>query len=175
MSNALNPKRKSRCALTENHLQSLLYLCDARASLYSPMESALILRDLFSPQEMITIANRLHIAALLINGRDYSDIREGLGVGMGTIARISAWLETNGDGYRLLTDRISFREIQPCESGKAKYVSTRNSQYLWPATLIANLHTTMSKDNAYQILSILVDANQKPALFRILNGLESDK
>lgn len=172
MSNALNPKSKSNNALSEMHLQSLLFLCDALASLSNPVESALVLRDLLSPQEMITIANRLRIAALLIEGCEYESIRENLGVGLGTISRISAWLEASGDGFRLLTDRNNLREIHPSERRETKRISTKYSQYTWPATLIADLHSLMSSDNAFKILSILVDTKQKPALFQELNKPE---
>jgi uncharacterized protein YerC len=172
MSNAINPKRKSKDTFSEIHLRSLLYLCDALASLSDPVESALVLRDLFSPQEMITIANRLHIAALLIDGCEYEEIRNNLGVGQGTIARISTWLETSGDGYHLLTERVSFRDISSLEPRETNHRYSKYGQHVWPATLIKDLQTLVNTDNAFKIISILVDAKQKPALFKGLDRPE---
>lgn len=169
MSNIFTPKREMDEGLRFRHLQALVYLCDALASLCNPVETAIVLTDFLSPQEMLMLANRLQVAALLLDGHEYSKIRDTLGVSTGTIARVSTWLEVGGDGYRLLTSRTHLRSIKAGDAPSDTHRLTKSSQYLWPQELVSYLLKTMSKDNAYRILDILAEAQQKPELFRILN------
>jgi TrpR-related protein YerC/YecD len=62
--------------------------------------------DLLTPTEQIMLAKRLAIAALLIEGLPYREISERLKVSTATIGRVNVWLETAGDGYRLVMKRI---------------------------------------------------------------------
>ena len=156
--------------LRERQLQSLIYLCDALSSLRDPVETAKILRDLLSPQEMTMIANRLQIAVLLLEGYSYQEIRKTLGVSESTISRISNWLEIRGDAYRALKRRTKLRSLIPNHEDSYQSPKNVSAQYLWPSTLISDLLAVMTKDNAYQILNILAEAKQKPELFRVLNS-----
>lgn len=47
---------------------------------------------LFSPSESLMLARRIQIAKLLLDGKNYEDIRQALGVGNSTIQKTDLWL-----------------------------------------------------------------------------------
>ena len=83
-------------------------LAAALASLRSDEEARLFLRDLCTPAEVRTLAERWQVARLLDAGEQtYREIHDATGVSTTTIVRVARFLkeETNG-GYRLLLDRL---------------------------------------------------------------------
>ena len=83
-------------------------LAAALASLQSEDEARAVLRDLCTPAEIRTLAERWQVAKLLDDGKmTYRDIHDATGVSTTTIVRVARFLkeEQNG-GYRLLLDRL---------------------------------------------------------------------
>ena len=83
-------------------------LATALASLASVDEARALLRDLCTPAEVRTLAERWQVAKLLDEGTlTYRDIHDATGVSTTTIVRVARFLkeEQNG-GYRLLLDRM---------------------------------------------------------------------
>jgi len=83
-------------------------LAVALASLASEEEARAVLRDLCTPAEIRTLAERWQVAKLLDEGKlTYRDIHDATGVSTTTIVRVARFLkeEQNG-GYRLLLDRL---------------------------------------------------------------------
>jgi len=83
-------------------------LAAALASLASEEEARSLLRDLCTPAEVRTLAERWQVAKLLDEGKlTYRDIHDATGVSTTTIVRVARFLkeEQNG-GYRLLLDRL---------------------------------------------------------------------
>ena len=83
-------------------------LAAALASLRSDAEARLLLRDLCTPAEIRTLAERWQVARLLDQGQlTYREIHDATGVSTTTIVRVARFLkeEQNG-GYRLLLDRL---------------------------------------------------------------------
>ncbi|WP_309611081.1 YerC/YecD family TrpR-related protein [Sphingomonas sp.] len=83
-------------------------LATALASLRSDDEARLVLRDLCTPAEVRTLAERWQVARLLDAGHlTYREIHDATGVSTTTIVRVARFLkeEQNG-GYRLLLDRL---------------------------------------------------------------------
>jgi TrpR-related protein YerC/YecD len=83
----------------------ILNLCRAICVLNSPKEVADAITDLLTPKEVETIAKRLQIAEMLVNKKDYSEIREDLKVGYSTISRVNTWLNLSGDGFKIMLSR----------------------------------------------------------------------
>jgi len=78
------------------------------ASLASEEEARALLRDLCTPAEVRTLAERWQVAKLLDAGQlTYREIHDATGVSTTTIVRVARFLkeEQNG-GYRLLLDRM---------------------------------------------------------------------
>src|SRR3989344_2228694 len=84
----------------------LIGFCKALATLKTQEEAAQFLKDLLSKQEAEMLAKRIEIARLLIKGFTYENIKKALKVSYGTVARVSEWLATSGEGYRLVVSRI---------------------------------------------------------------------
>ena len=83
-------------------------LAAALASLTSEAEARAVLRDLCTPAEVRTLAERWQVAKYLDEGRlTYREIHDATGVSTTTIVRVARFLkeEQNG-GYRLLLDRL---------------------------------------------------------------------
>ncbi|MEO5640905.1 MAG: YerC/YecD family TrpR-related protein [Sphingomicrobium sp.] len=83
-------------------------LAAALAALASETEARAVLRDLCTPAEVRTLAERWQVAKLLDMGTmTYRDIHDATGVSTTTIVRVARFLkeEQNG-GYRLLLDRM---------------------------------------------------------------------
>ena len=79
----------------------------AVAGLKSPGEAARFLRDLATPAEIETFAERWRIARLLDEGaHSYRDIAAETGASTATVARVARFLREEGHkGYRLVLDR----------------------------------------------------------------------
>ena len=78
------------------------------AALRSDEEAHALLRDLCTPAEVRTLAERWQVAKLLDTGAmTYREIHDATGVSTTTIVRVARFLkeEQNG-GYRLLLDRM---------------------------------------------------------------------
>ena len=78
------------------------------AALRSDEEARAVLRDLCTPAEVRTLAERWQVAKLLDAGAmTYREIHDATGVSTTTIVRVARFLkdEQNG-GYRLLLDRM---------------------------------------------------------------------
>jgi TrpR-related protein YerC/YecD len=83
-------------------------LCDALLTARTPDEMLLLLRDLCTPAEIRTMAERWHVARLL-DGTDlpYRDIHDRTGVSTTTIVRVGRFLRQEPhQGYRRAIDRL---------------------------------------------------------------------
>jgi TrpR-related protein YerC/YecD len=83
-------------------------LCEALLTPRSPEEMARLLRDLCTPAEISSIAERWHVARLL-DGTDlsYRDIHDGTGVSTTTIVRVARFLRQEPhQGYRAALERL---------------------------------------------------------------------
>ena len=83
----------------------MVALCRALATLNKSDEVAEFLLDFLSPKENEMVAKRLRIAELLTQGWNYGSIKNEVGVGNSTIARVGTWLNLSGKGLRLVLQR----------------------------------------------------------------------
>ena len=81
-------------------------LFDAILSLESREECYAFFEDLCTIRELESMAQRLHVAKLLVEGRVYSDIVEETGASTATISRVNRSLQGGNDGYSIVFDRM---------------------------------------------------------------------
>lgn len=98
------------------------------ADLKKPKEIQRFLYDLLSPTEQIMIAKRLAIAILLQKGYSYEAICDVLKVSPTTVGKISLWLKSFGEGFRMVAQRIIREEgfkafLLDIEEGLAKFLA----------------------------------------------------
>ena len=148
----------------------ILDLCRALSTLKTPEEVADALLDLLTPKEIETIAKRLEIADLLLEGIEYQNIRDLLKVGYSTIARVNTWLNLSGKGYKLMLSRK--KNVMMNVSDEEKYdpfswhnVKRRYSLYFWPQLLIEELMKHSDKKQTKKIQDIFERLNIKKRQF----------
>ena len=66
--------------------------------------------DLCTIRELESMAQRLHVAKLLTDGRVYSDIVEITGASTATISRVNRSLQGGNDGYSIVFGRMEEEE-----------------------------------------------------------------
>ncbi|WP_293941801.1 YerC/YecD family TrpR-related protein [Sphingomonas sp.] len=101
----MNPHSAPQSPAPEAPIDALATLLSA---IWSEAEARAVLRDLCTPAEVRTLAERWQVAKLLDKGgMTYRDIHDATGVSTTTIVRVARFLkeEQNG-GYRLLLDRM---------------------------------------------------------------------
>lgn len=81
-------------------------LCRSLLSLRTMEETQALLWDIATPDEVKMLARRLEIARLANEGQPYSKIAHALGAGTITIGWIKRTLVREGNGFKLVLERI---------------------------------------------------------------------
>lgn len=75
--------------------------------LNNPNEAAKFLRDLLTEKELIEFGNRWKAARMLSKNIPYTEIEKETGLSSTTVARVSKWLNSGKNGYKLVLSRLS--------------------------------------------------------------------
>ena len=91
-----------------HHIQSesLNQLFDAILSLQSREECSKFFEDICTVKEMLDLAQRLDVAALLNRGVSYQTIAQRVNVSTATISRVSRCLNYGSGGYKMALERL---------------------------------------------------------------------
>ena len=84
---------------TEDLFQAILCLKNKK-------EAKKFFRDLLTEKELIEFGNRWKAAQMLDQKIQYTEIEKETGLSSRTIARISKWLNSGMDGYKLILNRM---------------------------------------------------------------------
>ena len=89
-------------------------LCEALLTARTPDDMRLLLRDLCTPAEIRTLAERWHVARLLDEtDLPYREIHDRTGVSTTTIVRVGRFLRQEPhQGYRRAIDRLRARNAE---------------------------------------------------------------
>lgn len=88
------------------HTESTDRLIRAIASVKDMEEGYILMEDLCTIKEIIDISQRLEVARLLIDGKNYQEITKLTGVSTATISRVNKCLEYGNGGYRAALEKI---------------------------------------------------------------------
>jgi TrpR-related protein YerC/YecD len=165
--------------LSSQEQQKLLIgFCKALVELKTPEEAAQFLKDLLSRQEAEMLAKRIEIARLLIKGHTYGEVGKMLRVSHGTVARVSQWLATSGEGYRLIVSRVKPEKTEQQEfvEDMEKPVSWKNikrkySMYFWPDLILEEFVRSAKKREKERMEKILSQFDKKSEMLERLQGL----
>mgnify|MGYP002624230144 CR=1 FL=1 len=83
------------------------HLLDAILSLESREEAYNFFEDLCTVNEIISMAQRLEVAKLLVKKVKYTDIVKQTGASTATISRVNRALNYGNDGYEIVINRNS--------------------------------------------------------------------
>jgi len=68
-------------------------------------EAKKFFKDLLTLSEVVMISRRIQIAKMLLEGRNYEEIRKELKVGANTITHVERWLNNGFGGYKEIIKR----------------------------------------------------------------------
>lgn len=152
----------------------IIDFCQAVALTKSSTEAAQLLTDLLGKQELEMLARRLKIAELLLEEYTYEQIRKVLKVSQATIARVQTWLQTSGDGYRLIIQRTKGLSQSRYENEKPFRLSGIKKKYplyYWPQIVLEYWVKNSSRKHKEQMLKLLDRVNDKPKIYKELESL----
>jgi len=81
-------------------------LLAALLALETPEEAYALMLDVCTVREMQEMAQRLHVARLLMSGEHYTRIQDVTGASATTISRVSKCVNYGADGYRVVIERL---------------------------------------------------------------------
>lgn len=84
-------------------------LINAIALANNPVDSALLIQDLLTEDEVKILAKRLRIAKLLLNGNLHEDIVRELHCSFATITKVRIWLDNAGEGLKKVIKKLPER------------------------------------------------------------------
>ena len=86
---------------------TLKMLYKAVMTLKNEEECAAFFEDLCTPQELNAIAQRLHVASMLVEGNVYNKIVDVTGASTATISRVNKTLNYQAaGGYKIVLERL---------------------------------------------------------------------
>lgn len=157
--------------LQEELLQNF---CEALLCLHTTQEALQFLTDLLTKQETTTLAKRIQIAKLLLEGKEYRAIEEKLRVSHGTIAKVAAWLTDSGEGFRLITERAPKQQTEkqlPIEPLGWANLKRRYPVMFWPQLLMEDIVRNAKKKERERIQKAIEKLDHKSKLYRQLNRI----
>lgn len=90
--------------------QTMDSLFQAILKLETIEECSNFFEDLCTISELRAMEQRFQVAAMLDEGRIYSDIAKETGASTATISRVNKCLTYGSDGYRMVLDRMKHKE-----------------------------------------------------------------
>ena len=157
----------------EKSEEIIIDLCEAIASTKTSQEAAKVLTDLLGNQELEMIAKRLRIAELLIDSYLYKDIVKELKTSPSTIARVQTWLQSSGEGYRLIVERTKKKRKarEPYNNQSMFSLKKRYPIYFWPQIMLENWVKSSTKKEELQMRKILQKLSTKTQTYKELSVL----
>jgi len=105
---SIKPMIDERISLPAPYLNKNFYaLCDAFLSLNTRNEMTAFIRDLCTEQEISEMGNRLRVATLLSQNKEYLNISKETKMSSSTISRVNQWLRGGLGGYRMVIKRTT--------------------------------------------------------------------
>ncbi len=105
--NYFSYKEKRLEKFSQKEQEDLVFdLINAFALANNPFDSALLLQDLLTEDEIKDLAKRLRIAKLLIAGSTHEQIVEELHCSFATVTKVRIWLDNAGDGFKKIIKKL---------------------------------------------------------------------
>ena len=82
----------------------------AMALLQTEEECAAFLEDICTIKESLDMAQRLEVAKMLTDGKNYQQISKELGISTATISRVSRCIQYGSGGYQIALERLQKAE-----------------------------------------------------------------
>lgn len=164
--------------LKKDEVGKLFYkLCLAISKIKKPEETANFLSDLLSAKEVEMISKRLKIAEMLLEGFSYEEIKEELGAGSGTIARVQEWLNISGEGYRRAVEITKGKDSSKDDvylENNFSVMKKKYPMYYWPEIVLENIiknSNKKQKDEIKRVIAQMDKLEEKTDLYKKLKRM----
>ena len=123
----------------EEKVDLMFDLINSFAMVKKPVETALFLQDLLTPNEIRNLSVRLRIAKLLLNGITHREIQKEIHTSLATITKVRNWLEEGGDGFKNVIARLPLKWEIP------EKLPSGPIEFHLPQTLLATVQYAVAK------------------------------
>lgn len=138
---------------------SLIFdLVNAFRLVKTPFETALLMQDLLTADEIKHLAKRLRIAKLLIDGRTHREIAEDLNCSFATVTKISIWLRQGGKGLKNIISKL------PAKYDIPKDLPAIPIEFQLPKVLLATAQYLIAKKQNIPVENLLRRMDNKKLL-----------
>lgn len=97
--NYFNYRERRFDKLTFEEQEDLVFdLINAFSLMQTPLDTALLLQDLFTEKEVRNLAKRLRIAKLILSGKTTEEIIKEMHCSAATVSKVRMWLQNAGQG-----------------------------------------------------------------------------
>ena len=93
------------------HTQTVDNLFDAILKLENREECYKFFEDVCTINEILSFAQRMEVAKMLMAGKTYLEISEMTGASTATISRVNRSLKDGNDGYNIVFDRLKAKNL----------------------------------------------------------------
>ena len=139
----------------------------ALASVHNSVEAANFVKDLLTEQEVVILGRRLQIARLLDQGYTYEQIHKIMRVGNSTVAKVHAWMDLYGEGYRMVIKRTKTQpESKESDSSPLSWAKHKRKypMHYWPELLLEQIIKSASAKEKQKLLETVSTLKEKTKL-----------
>lgn len=114
MARSFYPPEKRTEKLSRKELLDLSFdLINAFRVANTPYDTALLIQDLLTANEIKNLAKRLRIAKLLLGNKSQREIVQELHCSLATTTKVSIWLDQGGEGFKKIIAKLPNRYKMP--------------------------------------------------------------
>jgi TrpR-related protein YerC/YecD len=162
------PKRLDK--LTNKEKVNLLFdLIHAFKIVRTPEQTALLLSDLLTANEISNISKRLRIGKLLLNGKTHREIADELHCSFVTVSKVRNWLNNGGEGLKYVIKNLPTKYEMP------KKLSKKPLEFQLPQLIFAGTQAIISKNQSKSPKKLLAKTERKKYADRELHEIYKDK
>ncbi len=139
----------------------------AFASIHNSVEAAHFIKDLLTEGEVVILARRLQIARLLDQGYTYHDIDKVMHAGNSTVAKVHAWMDIYGEGFRTVIKRTKTK-VENNDSGRSPFSLAKHKRtypmHYWPELVLKEIIKSANAKEKKKLLEAVEQMGEKTKL-----------
>ncbi|MFZ5365698.1 MAG: YerC/YecD family TrpR-related protein [Patescibacteria group bacterium] len=146
----------------EEILELMFDLLNAFRLVNSPLETAFLIQDLLTANEIKNLAKRLRIAKLLLEDKTQREIAQEVKVSLATVTKVNLWLMQGGEGFKRVISKLPKKYQIP------KKLPPRPLTFNLPETLLILASYGLAKRQEKNLEKFLQGVENKQILDRNL-------
>lgn len=135
----------------------------------TPLETALLIQDILTANEIMRLAKRLRIAKLLLSGVTQREIIKELHCSLATVTKVNEWLNRGGEGLKKVITKLPKKYDLP------KNLPKKPLEFQLPQALLALAQYTASKKQTTHLEKFWDEVENKKLLDKQLREIFDEK